>query len=173
MGLEEIKAKKNAYMKIWNQQHKNVIRERKAKYYLKNKEHICEKSKQHYQNNKEHKIVYAAQWKKDNPEKVICYRKKEQESGIKSINSIRYKARKKKADGSFTVGEWENLKMMYGNKCPSCGKKEPKIKLTADHIIPLSKGGSNYIENIQPLCQVCNSKKYTKIKIVKAQLRLL
>lgn len=67
------------------------------------------------------------------------------------------------ADGSFTVGEWENLKKQYGLQCPSCGKKEPEIKLTADHVIPLSRGGSNWIENIQPLCRSCNSKKWAKI----------
>lgn len=78
------------------------------------------------------------------------------------LNS-QYRARKQQAVGSYTFDEWELLKKQYGYTCPACGRKEPKIKLTFDHIIPLSKGGSNYIENIQPLCKNCNSKKHTKI----------
>ncbi len=65
--------------------------------------------------------------------------------------------------GSHTYGDWEILKKQYGNTCPCCKKSEPEIKLTEDHIIPLSKGGSDLIENIQPLCLSCNVKKHTRI----------
>lgn len=35
--------------------------------------------------------------------------------------------------------------------------------LEIDHVIPLSKGGTDRIENKQSLCQVCNNKKSDRI----------
>jgi 5-methylcytosine-specific restriction enzyme A len=42
------------------------------------------------------------------------------------------------------------------HQCQSCGRSS---KLTIDHIIPLAKGGSNDISNLQTLCTSCNSQK--------------
>lgn len=64
---------------------------------------------------------------------------------------------------SFSLKEWEDMKHAYNYTCPYCNKSEPEIKLTIDHIYPLSKGGNHCKENIQPLCHGCNSGKKDKI----------
>jgi hypothetical protein len=46
-------------------------------------------------------------------------------------------------------------------KCVECGSKE---KLEYDHMIPISKGGSNRERNVQLLCQNCNRKKAAGIQ---------
>lgn len=40
--------------------------------------------------------------------------------------------------------------------CQNCGSKS---NLTIDHIVPLSKGGTNDLTNFQTLCRPCNSSK--------------
>jgi 5-methylcytosine-specific restriction endonuclease McrA len=40
--------------------------------------------------------------------------------------------------------------------CQMCGRKAPEVILEIDHIIPVSKGGSNHPTNLQVLCFDCN-----------------
>ena len=63
------------------------------------------------------------------------------------------------SDGSVTFEAWERLKAACNYTCLCCGRSEPEIKLTMDHIKPISKGGTHTIGNIQPLCVSCNCKK--------------
>lgn len=85
------------------------------------------------------------------------------DKGYGTFMSHKRKIMKRGNGGTHTFADWETLKAQYNWRCPSCKKQEPDIKLTKDHIIPITKGGSDNIENIQPLCGKCNSKKYNKV----------
>lgn len=41
-------------------------------------------------------------------------------------------------------------------RCAICGKFIPYDSFTVDHIVPLAKGGTNEIDNLQVACGVCN-----------------
>lgn len=105
-------------------------------------------NKEYRTNSKEQKAKYDKQYDKNNPEKTKAKGQKR-------------RARKLNAEGSFTAQEWLELCKKYGNKCivPGCENTD----LHADHIVPLSQGGSNWITNIQPLCKSHNCSKGTKI----------
>jgi len=66
-------------------------------------------------------------------------------------------ARKLETVGSFSVAEWLALVELWGGRCAYCGDPAP---LEIDHRVPLSRGGTNSIENILPACGPCNRRKY-------------
>lgn len=59
----------------------------------------------------------------------------------------------------FTVDQFAEMCEWFGDVCLCCKEALP---LAADHVIPLSRGGANSIDNIQPLCKSCNSGKGQK-----------
>jgi 5-methylcytosine-specific restriction endonuclease McrA len=62
--------------------------------------------------------------------------------------------------GDFTGDEWIAMKQAYDYTCLRCGRRQPEIDLTMDHVVPISCGGRHEAANIQPLCSACNSAKH-------------
>lgn len=71
----------------------------------------------------------------------------------------RRRTRLNNGGGSHTATEWRKLCAAYNHCCVCCGQQKP---LTEDHIIPVINGGSDNIDNIQPLCDTCNKRKGAK-----------
>jgi len=63
------------------------------------------------------------------------------------------------SEATLTAAEWLELVGQH-TCCPLCHREfGPVLKVTMDHVVPLTKGGVHTIENVQPLCRPCNSSK--------------
>lgn len=71
---------------------------------------------------------------------------------------LRQEARAFRRDlDAFTRKQFECLVEKIGSICPRCF--DTCIDFTIDHVLPVSRGGRNNIENLQPLCWQCNKRK--------------
>ena len=123
---------------------KEKISARKKEYYLKNKEDINRKSREYFAKN---------------PQKILEYSRRRRAT----VNNNGFE--------KYTLQEVLDL---YGTDCFICGEK---IDLNAnrlvgkpgwekglhlDHVIPVSKGGSDTLNNVRPAHGFCNLSKGAK-----------
>lgn len=139
-----------ARIRKYEQLHQQEVASRHHKYYLAHREEIIARSAQWHKENPEKVRIQNAKWNKNHPEKMR-----------EIVN--RRRARKVAAIGSHTSKDFIELCRSTEWKCLCCDTPHTVKILTEDHIVPLSKGGTDNIDNIQPLCRSCNSSKGVKI----------
>ena len=108
----------------------------------------------------------AAAWRARNPEKAAEMEKRWAAAHPEAIRTrcANRRARLRGAPGRHTAAEWRKCVELAGSRCQHCGKAGTYRTLTRDHIVPLTRGGSNFIDNIQPLCYSCNSRKSNRLE---------
>ena len=83
-------------------------------------------------------------------------------TGGRGIKMLQNSRKQYNTPGSFSFEQWSLLVEFYSPNF-ICIRCKNQAFITPDHIVPVSKLGSNWIENIQPLCERCNSSKNDKI----------
>jgi 5-methylcytosine-specific restriction endonuclease McrA len=109
--------------------------------------------------NKDWQIAYHREWyhtKLDKKKRNQYLR----DSGKGVMYTNKRRAIKAGLTEHHTQEEWNLLVERCGSKCLACKKVR---KMTPDHVIPLSLGGADTIDNIQPLCRSCNCSKGSKM----------
>ena len=92
-------------------------------------------------------------WRAANLDKALAQRK-----------ASKHKKRAQDAgiSGVFTAQQWLDKLLAADRKCHWCGnviEGTPEV----DHVIPLSRGGLNTIDNVVPSCHACNRSKATQL----------
>lgn len=130
-------------------------------YYLANKAKIAAKAaaKRLLHPEKVRRCVTA--WKKANPGAVRAYAAKWRSANRDRVTTIanRRRAREAGNGGSHTPEERAAKFARLGNRCFYCGASG---RLTADHDLPIARGGTDNIANILPACRSCNCRKRTR-----------
>ena len=136
-------------------------RDRRKKNYWKNPERGRQACRDYHHRNKDAMIARMRAWREKNRDLMNEIARTYRKSNLPKIRLLNAKrrARLSGATGNISLKEWEALKSFYANCCLSCGNHESHEPMTMDHVIPISKGGSHTISNIQPLCRSCNSYK--------------
>jgi hypothetical protein len=113
----------------------------------------------------------------ENPEAVKAWRTAYREAFPEKWRawSNAYRARKVGAEGDCTVDEWLAILRYFDFRCAYCLKHTDEVgTLAREHMLPLSRGGTNHPDNLAPSCKVCNSRKRnsTPLEFLVRQRRL-
>jgi len=149
----------NARVKKWGKENPEKIRAWGRRW----RENNPEVYKNYYKENVADYIAKAAKWAMENPEKrrAIRNRWNKKNPELKLALTRNRRAKMKGNGGVITAAEWRNVLDKYGHKCLRCENAD--VKLTMDHVIPIQLGGTHTVDNVQPLCQPCNSWKGARV----------
>lgn len=121
----------NQYMKGWRETHRDSIRETNSAQYEKNKEARKAKQREYYRANVQEHLA----------------------------RNRNRKAQKRDAAGSHTAADILDIYKTQKGKCRWCGV-EVGSDFHVDHVVPLSRGGSDSPENLAVACPDCNRHKH-------------
>lgn len=169
---EQISAKNKAYSAT----HKERRREYNAAYYAEHREQEITASCAWAQGHKEHRRKYLMNYRatnkeelavkakqrwQDHPEKMQEYWHTEKGRLVRKASNAKRRHQRRGLGPIDMKGFYAKCADLQWH-CQLCGKELTRETVTIDHIIPVSKGGTNVLENLQPLCFHCNSVKRDK-----------
>ena len=173
-NAEEVKAKSRE----WHAANRQKAIEKSRNYYQTNKERLSKQNQEWREAHKAKTSEYGRDWYSRNRARVLDMARKYRTANREKIsakdrrykqanperiraNNVKRKAVKRNAEGHFTPADIRALLKAQRGRCVYC-QADIIDCYTVDHMTPLSRGGSNWPDNLQLLCVSCNSSKHDK-----------
>ena len=121
-------------------------RRRQSAAYTKDASRIKKKNKDQYAKNRAARILWQADWQRRNPDSVAARNSKRRSAA---------------GSESYTPADVSELMTYQSGRCFWCNQPFSK-RFHVDHVMPLSRGGSNTAGNIVLACAPCNHSKGSK-----------
>lgn len=141
-------------------------------WYARHKKQAATSSKRWKKENKEKNAASAVRLRRSKLRQYLSYEAAYREANREVIRSKRKadprtpirdavkQAQRRGAEGKYSLQDILSLHRKQRGRCAVCG--ENLMQYHKDHIMPLKRGGSNSILNIQLLCPECNLSKKDK-----------
>lgn len=112
-----------------------------------------ERSKEYYNEHSAERMSYIREYRRANPEKVSLWSR---------VSSANRRSRLLRAEGSLKGYDVFSAIQSQQGRCRYCGRSLYNTIYEIDHVIPLSRGGSNLPDNLVVACRPCNRSKQSK-----------
>jgi 5-methylcytosine-specific restriction endonuclease McrA len=153
-------------MRKYREKHGDEVRATLRKSYQKHRDKRLEEKRLEYREDPEKaRLKLRLSYEKHKESRAAAmkrYREREDKKELINILKRSYKARKRSAEGRYTIKDIYALFVAQDGKClQPCGA-DIKNNYHIDHIVALSTGGTNWPNNLQLLCPTCNLSKGSK-----------
>lgn len=147
------------------ERHPEKAKSRDRANYLKNRERYLEQARAYFAANRERLNELRREYYRAHNEAERKRIRKAQDPDFadRVRSQLRnYYASKLAADGSHTADDVQRLYKEQGGRCFYCDKSVGTA-YHVDHVIPLSRGGSNGPDNLVVACPFCNQSKNDRL----------
>lgn len=136
-------------MRVFRVENVEEVRAYQQRYRVENAAALRVKGKAYRMENAARASERGRAYRKANPEQYAAYARNRRSALLNAL-------------GSHTAEDIKFLHLIQGNTCEACEASFDDVKAHVDHIVALSRGGSNGPDNLQLLCARCNTSKHNR-----------
>lgn len=150
------------YKKQYREENRDRLLAYNTIYEQEHAENITIQQKLYRESHRSERIEATKRWRQNNPDKLMAYNQSARVKTMKKSYRNKRRALALNTGGSYTDEDVKALLEFFDNKCAYTG--EPlEAHFHLDHIVPLIKGGTNYIWNLVPSNPTANLSKGKKV----------